>query len=132
MHALESGTTGAAEEGQRAATTAGGSLQDMVNNSISPFYIKKEIIEREDEEGNVMNVEDADSPEMVGVVVPVCEQSDPGTQSEEEGVRGIAGLLEERTGKTRGLDVEVPEPIPVPRIDHRYHVVRGLRAKDRN
>jgi hypothetical protein len=53
----ESGITGAAE-GEKttssAATQPTGSLQDLVNNSISPFYIKKEIIEREDEEGDGM------------------------------------------------------------------------------
>jgi hypothetical protein len=43
----------------------------MVNNSISPFYIKKEIIERDDEDGNNEDMEDCDTPEMVGVVVPV-------------------------------------------------------------
>jgi hypothetical protein len=79
----ESGTPGAAEEGRREVTTASGSLQDMVNNSISPFYIKKEIIERDDEDSNIADMEDCDTPEMVGVVVPVFEQSDPELQSEE-------------------------------------------------
>jgi hypothetical protein len=79
----ESDTTGAAEAGQGADTTSG-SLQDLVNNSISPFYIKKEIIEREEEDG--MD-EDTETPEMIGVVLPTFEQSDPGTQSEDEGPR---------------------------------------------
>jgi len=103
----------------------------MVNNSISPVYIKKEIIERDEEDGNVEDMEDCDTPEMVGVVVPVSEQSDPDMQSEEDGAGDIAGLFDERTGEKRGADVGVSETVPVPRIDHRYHVVRGLRAKDR-
>jgi hypothetical protein len=123
----ESDTTGAAEAGQGADTTSG-SLQDLVNNSISPFYIKKEIIEREEEDG--MD-EDTETPEMIGVVLPTFEQSDPGTQSEDEGTRGLAGLFDERAGEKRAFPTAPPEPMPVPRIDHRYHVVRGLRAKDR-
>ncbi len=124
----ESDTTGAAEAGQGADTTSG-SLQDIVNNSISPFYIKKEIIEREEEDG--MDEEDTETPEMIGVVLPAFEQSDPGTQSEDEGTRGLAGLFEERAGEKRAFPTAPPEPVPVPRIDHWYHVVRGLRAKDR-
>ncbi len=50
-----------------------GSLQDLVNNSISPFCIKKEIIEREDEEGD-MDMEDTERPKMVGVFLPSFEQ----------------------------------------------------------
>ena len=107
-----------------------GSLQDLVNNSISPFYIKKEIIEREEEEGD-MDMEDTERPEMVGVFLPSFEQPDPGTLSEDEGRQDHFDIFAERKGESGPTPSRVTREVLVPRIDHRYHVVRGLRAKDR-
>ncbi len=75
-----------------------GSLQDLVNNSISPFYIKKEIIEREDEEGD-MDMEDTERPEMVGVFLPSFEQPEPGTLSEDEGRQQQFDIFAENSGE---------------------------------
>ena len=107
-----------------------GSLQDLVNNSISPFYIKKEIIEREDEEGD-MDMEDTERPEMVGVFLPSFEQPEPGTLSEDEGRQQQFDIFAENSGERAPAPNRVTREVYVPRIDHRYHVVRGLRAKDR-
>ena len=107
-----------------------GSLQDLVNNSISPFYIKKEIIEREDEEGD-MDMEDTERPEMVGVFLPSFEQPEPGTLSEDEGRQQQFDIFAENSGERAPAPNRATREVYVPRIDHRYHVVRGLRAKDR-
>jgi hypothetical protein len=124
--------TGAAE-GEKTTGIAQqtGSLQDLVNNSISPFYIKKEIIEREDEEGDGMDMEDTERPEMVGVFLPSFEQPEPGTLSEDEGRQEQFDIFAETSGERMPAPNRVIREVQVPRIDHRYHVVRGLRAKDR-
>jgi hypothetical protein len=124
--------TGAAE-GEKTTSNAQltGSLQDLVNNSISPFYIKKEIIEREDEEGDGMDTEDTERPQMVGVFLPSFEQPDPRTLSEDEGRQEHFDIFAETSGERTPAPNIVIREVLVPRIDHRYHVVRGLRAKDR-
>jgi hypothetical protein len=128
----KSGMTGAAE-GEKTTSSAQPteSLQDLVNNSISPFYIKKEIIEREDEEGNGMDTEDTERPQMVGVFLPSFEQPEPGTLSEGKGRHDQFDIFAETSGERTPAANRVIREVQVPRIDHRYHVVRGLGAKDR-
>jgi hypothetical protein len=128
----ESGTTGAAEGMRRIgelAAQSGDSMQDLINNSISPFYIKKEIIEQEE---NNMDTAEQGGPELVGVCLPSFQNTagDSSRGSEDEGSPGrVIQELFAEGGKTVPSGTERPPVLP--RIDHRYHVVRGLRSKDR-
>ncbi len=108
---------------------SGGSLQDLINNSIRPFYIKKEIIEQG--EGG-MDIVEQGGPELVGVCLPTFQPlpGDTSRGSEDEGSPGrdIRSLFEEAGRGGNTLQDLTPN---LPRVDHRYHVVRGLRNKER-
>jgi hypothetical protein len=68
---------------------------------------------------------------MVGVFLPSFEQPAPGTLSEDEGQQDQFDIFAENRGESTPTPNRVIREVQVPRIDHRYHVVRGLRAKDR-
>ena len=106
----ENGPTGAAEGAEKGGP--GDSLQDLINNSISPFYIKKEIIEQDE---NTMDIADQGGPELVGVCLPSFQNSggDSSRGSEDEGSPGrvIRELFAEVGGSAPSV-TDRPPTIP--------------------
>jgi hypothetical protein len=115
-------------------------LQQVINNSITPFYVKKECIEQE-EEGKMD--EDMQEPEtqLIGVHIPRFETNNPdaGFSSGEDSVEdeemdpvtSIRQLYNEGGGRGNTPPPPSPQLVrTVPRLDHRYYVVKGLRNKD--
>lgn len=115
-----------------------GDLQNLINTSISPYYVKKEIIESGEENMDIGDKEDEyeqeephqEAPDVVNVVIPSIAPAVPAatTNAEEDGeetLRFLATLFAEPDPVAAS-----PPTATIPKLDHRYFTVKGLRKKD--